>query len=77
MQASPYSINTEITDSLILMIKAKGKPDRGDHDEMDDPVLAMLGVGKEIWEPEPGDRFIERLRSETPADPPVLKRVTS
>lgn len=37
----------------------------------------MLGVGKEIWEPEPGDSFIERLPSETPADPPVFKRATS
>ncbi len=29
-----------------------------------DPVLAMLGAGQEIWEPESGDRFVERLRSE-------------
>jgi len=28
----------------------------------------MRGVGKELWEAESGDRFIERLRSE---DPPV------
>jgi hypothetical protein len=31
-----------------------------------DPVLLMLGVGKELWEAEPEDRFIERLRSEAP-----------
>jgi hypothetical protein len=37
--------------------------------ETDDPVLAMLGVGKQLWEREPGDGFIERLRSED-APPP-------
>jgi len=34
--------------------------------ETDDPVLLMLGVGKQLWEREAGDRFIERLRSEDP-----------
>ncbi len=34
-----------------------------------DPVLAMLGVGRQLWELEPGDSFVERLRSE---DLPVL-----
>jgi len=29
-----------------------------------DPVLLMLGVGKQLWEHEPGDSFVERLRSE-------------
>ncbi len=29
-----------------------------------DPVLSMLGIGRELWQREPGDRFIERLRSE-------------
>jgi hypothetical protein len=29
-----------------------------------DPVLAMLGVGKQLWASEPGDSFVERLRSE-------------
>jgi hypothetical protein len=29
-----------------------------------DPVLAMLGVGRKMWEQEPGDRFVDRLRSE-------------
>lgn len=32
--------------------------------ETNDPVLLMLGVGKQLWQREPGDRFIERLRSE-------------
>ena len=32
--------------------------------ETSDPVLLMLGVGKQLWKREPGDRFVERLRSE-------------
>ncbi len=32
--------------------------------DISDPVLSMLGVGKQLWQQEPGDRFIERLRSE-------------
>jgi hypothetical protein len=35
-----------------------------------DPVLAMLGVGKQLWESEPGDSFVERLRSEDLTGPP-------
>jgi len=31
---------------------------------LDDPVLAMLGVGHQLSEIEPGDEFVERLRSE-------------
>jgi hypothetical protein len=31
----------------------------------------MLGVGRQLWESEPGDNFVERLRSEeVPAPPP-------
>lgn len=37
----------------------------------DDPILMMLGVGCWLWEGEPGDRFVERLRSEDPPDPPA------
>ena len=37
-----------------------------------DPVLAMLGVGRQLWELEPGDNFVERLRSE---DLPVLPAI--
>jgi hypothetical protein len=36
----------------------------------DDPVLAMLGVGKQLWEHEAGDQFVERLRSEEIPPPP-------
>ena len=32
--------------------------------EANDPVLSMLGVGRQLWEREPGDQFVERLRSE-------------
>ena len=38
--------------------------------ELDDPVLAMVGVGRELWETELGDRFVERHRSEE-LPPPV------
>ena len=43
--------------------------DSGTHhhrNDADDPVLLMLGVGKQLWEYESGDRFVERLRSELP-----------
>jgi len=37
-----------------------------------DPVLAMLGVGRQLWEIESGDSFVDRLRSEdVPAPPPT------
>src|SRR5579863_291496 len=32
--------------------------------ETSDPVLLMLGIGKQLWRREPGDSFVERLRSE-------------
>ena len=37
--------------------------------ETSDPVLLMLGVGKQLWGREPGDRFVERLRSEDSPPP--------
>lgn len=33
----------------------------------DDPVLRMVGVGRQLWSQEPGDEFIERLRSDDSA----------
>ena len=36
----------------------------------EDPVLAMLGVGRHLWESESGDSFVERLRSENLSAPP-------
>ena len=30
--------------------------------DADDTLLAMLGVGKQLWESEDGDAFVERLR---------------
>ncbi len=39
-----------------------------------DPVLLMLGVGKQLWEQESGDNFVERLRSEdAPASPTSIR----
>src|SRR5580658_9041799 len=32
--------------------------------EPNDPVLSMLGVGKELWKRESGENFVDRLRSE-------------
>jgi len=43
------------------------KPDSQD---MNDPVLSMLGVGKHLWKHETGDKFVERLRSEDLMPPP-------
>jgi hypothetical protein len=37
-----------------------------------DPVLAMLGVGRRLWELESGDNFVERLRSEGLPVPPAV-----
>ena len=45
----------------------KGEQDTGFDN---DPVLRMLGVGKELWSDERADAFVERLRSEDP--PPAL-----
>jgi hypothetical protein len=44
------------------------------HPEMSDPVLLMLGIGKQLWKSEPGDSFVERLRSED-APPPLEGRL--
>ena len=46
---------------LIRPVKDAG---REPHARLEDPVLAMLGVGQQLWEHEAGNRFIERLRSE-------------
>ena len=34
--------------------------------ELEDPVLGMIGIGWEIWQCEPADGFVARLRSEDP-----------
>ena len=41
--------------------------------EADDPVLSMLGLGKQLWEQESGDDFVERLRSEEA--PPAVRQI--
>lgn len=54
------------------MTLAKGNQaaDKQRPNETQDPVLAMLGVGKHLWELESGEKFVERLRSEDLAAPP-------
>jgi hypothetical protein len=52
-----------------MVTKSKIRPvhreeDRDEATGTNDPVLAMLGVGRQLWELEPGDSFVERLRSE-------------
>jgi hypothetical protein len=57
------------------MIRPEIKSDtEAQHDETSDPILSMLGVGKELWRREPGDSFVERLRSED-APPPAEDRL--
>jgi hypothetical protein len=41
---------------------------------IDDPVLSMIGVGRRLWEQEPGDRFVDRLRSEDAPAPPATRQ---
>ena len=56
----------------------QGNREKG-HDqavETDDPVLAMLGVGRQLWDLESGDSFVERLRSEGLPAPPPTQRST-
>lgn len=43
----------------------------------EDPVLAMLGVGQQLWEQEDGNRFVERLRSEDISGPPSPQQAAS
>ena len=48
-----------------MVEKYKALPIHGEPvTEANDSVLAMLGVGKQLWDSEPGDSFVERLRSE-------------
>jgi hypothetical protein len=40
---------------------------------VDEAVLLMLGIGKQLWDGEPGDAFVERLRSDdAPGDPSTV-----
>jgi hypothetical protein len=60
-----------------MVVKHKTRlPNREqDHDQAtvaNDPVLAMLGVGRQLWQIEPGDDFVERLRSEDLPVPPAI-----
>jgi len=42
-------------------------PTRNQPSEASDPLLSMLGIGRQLWETEAGDSFVERLRSEEAA----------
>lgn len=53
------------------MSTLKTPPIETESGDLNDPVLRMVGVGKEIWEQEPGDRFVSRLRSEELDEVPV------
>jgi hypothetical protein len=58
------------------MTKAESRSEtKHQRHEMSDPVLLMLGVGKQLWQPEPGDSFIERLRSEDLPPSPLETRL--
>ena len=57
---------------MIFDIVELGREER--HEE-DDPVLLMRGVGKQLWDRESGDGFVERLRSESPGPPPLSAEI--
>ncbi len=52
----------------MLGIEAEYDPGRAVDD---DPVVAMRGIGKSLWQAEAGDQFVERLRSEEAPAVPV------
>ena len=58
-----------------MVAKPKLRPPHREQDpatDETDPVLAMLGVGRQLWELESGDKFVERLRSEDLPLPPAV-----
>ncbi len=60
-----------------MVAKHTNRPLHRDQDQdqaraANDPVLAMLGVGRQLWDSEPGDEFVERLRSENLPLPPAM-----
>jgi hypothetical protein len=54
------------TEAIILEFFMNDKTIRDEAlmDYADDPILAMRAIGKHLWAQEPGDAFVERLRSE-------------
>jgi hypothetical protein len=58
----------------MILKRAERQVKEDERRDEDDPVLLMLGVGKQLWESESGDRFIERLRSEELTDSPASGR---
>lgn len=54
----------ENREGLDTMISTKTEVENEGSETDEDPVLQMLGVGKQLWEDESGDAFVDRLRSE-------------
>ena len=61
----------------MTLIHAEKNAGRKPPAQLEDPVLAMLGVGQQLWEHEAGDRFIERLRSEDLSIPQVRRQAAT
>jgi hypothetical protein len=40
-----------------------------------DPVLSLLGVGRQLWEQESSDAFVDRLRCEDSPPPPAARQL--
>jgi hypothetical protein len=57
----------------MTFIKTDREADADKPSQTNDPLLLMLGVGKQLWEDEPGDSFVDRLRSEDSPVPPVTR----
>jgi hypothetical protein len=67
-----YRIISERRFFYLMISSNKKKETRQTGSDASDSVLSMLAVGKQLWDREPGDRFVERLRSEeAPAVLPV------
>lgn len=63
----PHRVFREKT---LRMAKSRPNTATSPQDLEVDPVLSMLGVGKYLWAQEPGDAFVDRLRSEDPPPSP-------
>ena len=50
---------------MVRIVTALLRRDRAavDVEGVDDPILALRGMGKAIWEREDADAYVERLRS--------------
>jgi len=53
------------------LTKKSGSAQRPASHYQEDTVLRMAGVGRQLWEHETGDQFVDRLRSEDAPLPPA------